>query len=138
MKRDRSASPPHRSAMERHRSVQFNAACSLLMHCPAGKSTAFLRVSNQLPHLQQCQTGVTGDPGPGGGVTLGYALPYPGTPGDVLITEPGPTPAPVADILRFNGNGSVIVYSDFSSADPADSLAHNPFPTAFQPNQITL
>jgi hypothetical protein len=68
-------------------------------------------------------TGVIGtDPGPGGlaGVLI-YTLPFAGTQGDLLSFLED-----VGDVLRFNGDGTVIFYSD--NTDGADSLADTPSP----------
>jgi hypothetical protein len=64
------------------------------------------------------------DPGPGGqpGV-LTYVLPFVGVQGDVLIQDG--VGGPVLDIIRFNGNGTLIFYSD---TPPADAPADTPFP----------
>jgi hypothetical protein len=59
------------------------------------------------------------DPGPGGlPDVLTYRLPFAGTVGDVEVTEPI---AVFSDLIRFNGNGTLVFYS--SSADGFDSLA---------------
>jgi hypothetical protein len=59
------------------------------------------------------------DPGPGGlPAVLTYRLPFSGVVGDVNLTEPF---APASDIIRFNGNDTLVYYS--SSADGFDSLA---------------
>jgi len=57
------------------------------------------------------------DPGPGGltGVLI-YTLPFPGVQGDVLLTDSGV----FLDLIRFNGNGTVIFYSD--NIDGFDSI----------------
>lgn len=70
-------------------------------------------------------TPVTGffapDPGPGGlPSVLTYLLPFPGVQGDVLLTDANDGGA-VEDVLRFNGNGTVVFYSD--NTDGLDSLA---------------
>jgi len=58
------------------------------------------------------------DPGPGGlGSVLTYTLPFTGVQGDVLLSDAGS----VLDVLRFNGNGTVIFYSD--NTDGFDSIA---------------
>ncbi len=55
------------------------------------------------------------DPGPGGlNSVLTYNLPFAGTQGDVEIF--GPT---LGDVVRFNGNGTLLFYSD---TPPTDSL----------------
>ena len=69
------------------------------------------------------------DPGPGSHFSvLTYNLPFPGTQGDVLFSgEPGLVYG--GDVIRFNGNGTVIFYSDnIPTADaPADTVGP-PFP----------
>ena len=55
------------------------------------------------------------DPGPGGlASVLTYRLPFAGVPGDVLMSsvEPGFVGTVVFDVIRFNGNGTVLFYSD--------------------------
>src|ERR1700730_11685008 len=48
------------------------------------------------------------DPGPGGlNNVLTYNLPFTGVAGDVLVNDG----AGLGDIIRFNGNGTVIFYS---------------------------
>jgi hypothetical protein len=69
------------------------------------------------------------DPGPGGlaGV-LTYRLPFAGVQGDVLMLsmEPGFINPVVFDVIRFNGNGTVLFYSD--NVPVFDSLADTPGP----------
>jgi hypothetical protein len=67
------------------------------------------------------------DPGPGGlpGV-LTYKLPFAGTQGDVgLFGPPGPPNGEFSDVVRFNGDGTLIFYSD---TPPFDSIADTPTP----------
>jgi PEP-CTERM motif-containing protein len=67
---------------------------------------------------------LTDDPGPGGLMSvLTYQLPFAGVVGDVLLNDPG---LGVLDLLRFNGDGTVIFYSD--NNDGFDSLADTPGP----------
>jgi hypothetical protein len=78
----------------------------------------------------------TNDPGPGGqpGV-LTYLLPFPGVQGDVLLNDPDL--GFVLDVLRFNGDGTVIFYSD--NIDGFDSLADTSSgPTTLYANNITI
>lgn len=78
------------------------------------------------------------DPGPGGlNAVLTYNLPFPGIPGDVLLHDANEPGNPFFDILRFNGNGTLIFYSDnIGGADaPADTASP---PTALYPNQVNL
>jgi len=58
-------------------------------------------------------------------VTLAYQLPFPGVPGDAYLFEPGPQPAPLSDILRFDGHRFLYFFSereatDVPPFDPAD------------------
>jgi len=65
------------------------------------------------------------DPGPGGlnGV-LTYNLTFAGVQGDILVQEPGT--GQILDVIRFNGNGTLIFYSD--NVGGADSKADTPSP----------
>jgi hypothetical protein len=77
----------------------------------------------------------TTDPGPGGlsGV-LTYTLPFTGVQGDVLLNDPDL--GFVLDVLRFNGDGTVIFYSD--NIDGLDSLADTFGPPGgFYANTVT-
>jgi hypothetical protein len=76
------------------------------------------------------------DPGPGGlPQVLTYHLPFAGLPGDVLMQDG--VGGPVLDVIRFNGNGTLLFYSD--NVDGFDALADTPSPpSAFYPNQITI
>src|SRR5437667_1540944 len=59
-------------------------------------------------------------PDPSSGiVTLFYTLPFPGTPGDVVLLEPGPTPQAMTDILRFDGHGFLYFFSERETTDVA-------------------
>ena len=74
------------------------------------------------------------DPGPGGltGVLI-YTLPFPGVQGDVLLTDSGV----VLDLLRFNGNGTVIFYSD--NINGIDSIGDTLAPPGSRyPNNVTI
>jgi hypothetical protein len=55
-------------------------------------------------------------PDPTGGLpnwnVLIYNLPFAGTAGDVAIQDPAQPGNPILDVLRFDGAGHVIVYSD--------------------------
>jgi PEP-CTERM motif len=79
------------------------------------------------------------DPGPGGlPSVLTYILPFTGVQGDVLMSsvEPGFGNV-VFDIIRFNGNGTVVFYSD--NLPVADSLADTTGPPgALYANQIII
>jgi hypothetical protein len=77
------------------------------------------------------------DPGPGGlnGV-LTYALPFAGVQGDVLLVDPGGL---VGDVIRFNGNGTLLFYSDIVVGDIKDAPADTPTaPLALYANQIAV
>src|SRR5262245_20354969 len=76
------------------------------------------------------------DPGPGGlGGVLTYNLPFPGVQGDVQITECGG--ACFLDVIRFNGNGTVLFYSD--NVDGFDAPADTPAPPgAFYTNLASV
>ena len=78
------------------------------------------------------------DPGPGGlNAVLTYNLPFAGVPGDVLLHDANEPGNPIFDVLRFNGNGTLIFYSDnIGGADaPADTTSP---PTVLYPNQVNL
>jgi hypothetical protein len=70
---------------------------------------------------------------------LTYNLPFTATQGDVLLSsiEPGFTSPVVADVIRFNGNGTLDFYSD--NVPVADSLGDTPSPPgARYANLITI
>ncbi len=77
------------------------------------------------------------DPGPGGlPAVLTYQLPYAGLPGDVLLTDANAGGA-VFDVIRFNGNGTLVFYSD--NTDGFDNLADTPSPPGARlPNQFMV
>ena len=72
------------------------------------------------------------DPGPGGlPSTLTYPLPFPVILGDIGLFEGGQ----LLDVIRFNGNFTLVFYSD--NVPIADSLADTPSPPgALYPNFI--
>ena len=71
------------------------------------------------------------DPGPGGlPNTLTYSIPFTGVSGDVELLS-SVTGIPV-DVIRFNGNGTIIFYS----SDPG-TLASQPHPPFPVPNTVT-
>jgi hypothetical protein len=76
-----------------------------------------------------------------GMLTLSYNLPFAGNRGDVSIADADGT---VSDIIRFDGQGHLFFFSDFSVAEPPISLADVgiPGPNAFAPtlyyNEMTL
>ncbi len=61
---------------------------------------------------------------------LTYDLPFLGTAGDVLVFDPAVNGTPILDVLRFDGNSHVIVYSD--NLDGFTTPADTPGP----PNQF--
>ena len=66
------------------------------------------------------------DPGPGGlNPVMTYNLPFPGVQGDVALREGGVS-GPVFDYIRFNGNGTLLFYSD--NVDGFDAPADTPGP----------
>ena len=59
------------------------------------------------------------DPGPGGlPAVLTYSLPFAAVQGDIFLTD-ADTGGAILDVIRFNGNGSLVFYSD---APPFDAL----------------
>jgi hypothetical protein len=74
------------------------------------------------------------DPGPGGlsGV-LTYGLPFAGIAGDVLIRDAGV----VLDVGRFNGNGTLIFYSDSREGFDAPADTSTP-PGSFYANTASV
>jgi len=76
------------------------------------------------------------DPGPGGlPNVLTYVLPFAGIQGDVLIQEG--VGGPILDIIRFNGNGTLLFYSD--NVGGADAPADTPSPPgALYTNTATI
>jgi hypothetical protein len=79
------------------------------------------------------------DPGPGGlpFPVLTYRLPFAGVPGDVLLTDADVAGNPFLDVIRFNGNGTLVFYSD--NVGGVDALADTPSPpTALYPNQVRI
>jgi len=77
------------------------------------------------------------DPGPGGlGSVLTYPLPFAGTPGDLLVHDPLEGGL-VLDVIRWNGNGTLLFYSD--NIGGVDALGDTPSPpSAFYPNQANM
>jgi hypothetical protein len=77
------------------------------------------------------------DPGPGGfGAVMTYNLPFAGVPGDVLLRD-ADEGGVVLDIVRFNGNGTLLFYSDDTDGfdSPADTSSP---PTALYPNEVLI
>jgi hypothetical protein len=81
---------------------------------------------------------IQADPGPGGlGAVMTYRLPFAGVPGDVLLHDASVAGNPFLDVIRFNGNGTLVFYSD--NTDGLDSPADTPSPpTALYANQVNL
>jgi hypothetical protein len=68
------------------------------------------------------------DPGPGGRANvLIYTLPFAGHLGDVVLYDS--FPSDMEDLIRFNGDSTLIFYSD--ATDGVDALADGPFPTNY-------
>jgi hypothetical protein len=68
------------------------------------------------------------DPGPGGlANVLIYTLPFVGLQGDVLISN---ATEGLGDLIRFNGDSTMIFYSDSVLGDPKDAPADTPTPPA--------
>src|ERR1700704_3474936 len=79
------------------------------------------------------------DPGPGGlNNVLTYALPFAGVPGDVQIqaNEPGIGQI-VFDVVRFNGDGTLIFYSDNVPVSDAPGDTPGP-PGILYANSVTI
>lgn len=74
------------------------------------------------------------DPGPGGlGGVLIYTLPFTGVQGDVLLSEGGT----FLDLIRFNGDGTAIFYSD--NVDGFDSIGDTSGPPgSLYTNKVTI
>jgi len=80
-------------------------------------------------------------PDPTGGLlnwnVLIYTLPFQGVQGDVLIRDPAVQGDPVLDVLRFDGNSDLIIYSDDTTGyqTPADTPG---MPNPLYANQLFL
>lgn len=75
--------------------------------------------------------------------TLAYFLPFPTVTGDLFVLEPsiGGTTSLPSDLLRFvpGATGTLLlVYSDISSSDPADSQADVVIPPNVQANFLQV
>ena len=68
-----------------------------------------------------------------GMTTLSYTLPFPAIRGDVVISD---VSGAVSDILRFEGNFTLYVYSDNDLSEPNPSPADVGFPAAIQPSPV--
>ena len=76
------------------------------------------------------------DTGPGGlPNALTYTLPIAGFVGDLLLQEPG---GGYSDLIRFNGNGTLVFYSDLPEAGELPELADIGLPAAGYPNVVTV
>jgi hypothetical protein len=72
---------------------------------------------------------------PSSGITtIGYTLPFPAVPGDVVLSEPNI--GTVSDVLRFDGNGNLFFFSDFDLSDPPDAPADKGLPSTYQLNTV--
>jgi hypothetical protein len=61
---------------------------------------------------------------------LTYHLGYVSTPGDILILEPATPTNVLSDILRFDAQGNVTVFSELEPSEPSPDLADvSPLPT---------
>lgn len=77
------------------------------------------------------------DPGPGGlPNALIYTLPFAGVAGQVELIETDKMPAIPGDVIRFNGDGTVIFYSSGSPGSIA--LGDEPRPPAPMPNTVIV
>ena len=87
--------------------------------------------------------GVVGnDPGPGGLTNvLIYSIPFAGVQGDVLLLDPFRPPDPCSgsrcDVIRFNGNGTLIFYSDNVDGFDAPADTFGP-PGNLYSNQLSI
>jgi len=68
-----------------------------------------------------------------GMTTLSYTLPFPAIQGDVVLSDALGT---VSDILRFDGNFTLYIYSDMNLSEPNPSPADVGFPAAIQPSSV--
>jgi hypothetical protein len=129
----------------------FAAAVGLIPRAQAGIISAAIQVDENgngtnftfgvtLPHA------MAADPGPGGlpGALTYLGLPFLGFVGDVLLLEPS-TQQP-SDLIRFNGNGTIVFYSDNAEgggpvgpalAEPPD-LADIGLPVVFYANLVPI
>jgi hypothetical protein len=68
-----------------------------------------------------------------GMTTLSYTLPFPAIRGDIVLSDVLGT---VSDILRFDGNFTLYIYSDMNLSEPNPSPADVGFPAAIQPSPV--
>jgi len=68
-----------------------------------------------------------------GMTTLSYTLPFPAIRGDIVLSD---VSGAVSDILRFEGNFTLYVYSDNDLSEPNPSPADVGFPAAIQPSPV--
>lgn len=124
--------------MFRIQRLSLLAAELLLVVCLATPSrAAFITVDEFGNGVGTIGQGFIGnDPGPGGlNNVLIYNLPFAGVQGDVFLTEPGS--GAILDVLRFNGDGTLIFYSD--NTDGFDAPADTPSPPgSFYTNTVTI
>lgn len=73
-------------------------------------------------------------------LTLSYNLPFVGHRGDVVLFEPGPIPAPISDVLRFDGFFHVFFFSELETSDtfPFDPADVGQFPGPFPGPTVNL
>jgi len=93
------------------------------MACICGSALAQVFTFDEFGAAQFGPPSFAPDPGPGGlAGALTYPLPFPGTPGDLILREP-PANSQNSDVIRWNGNGTLIFYSDNVPAPeaPADT-----------------
>src|SRR5438874_12945959 len=77
------------------------------------------------------------DPGPGGlSPVLIYTLPFLGVQGDVFLTDADFGGAPL-DVIRFNGDGTLIFYSDNIGGFDAPADTSGP-PTVLYTNRVSI
>ncbi len=79
---------------------------------------------------------MSADPGPTGlSSALTYTLPFAGTQGDVLLFDPN-LGFP-GDLLRFNGNSTLVVYADNLNGLNSQAATMNP-PSSLYPNAVVV
>jgi hypothetical protein len=121
--------------------LRFATVGLVLVGLCAGSHAALITVDENGNAIGTLGSGsLRPDPGPGGlPSVLTYNLPFNATQGDVALSsiEPG-FPFPIVfDYVRFNGNGTLIFYSD--NVPIVDSVADTPSPPlAFYANQTTI
>lgn len=68
-----------------------------------------------------------------GMTTLSYTLPFPAIRGDIVLSDVAGT---VSDIVRFDGNFTLYIYSDMDLSEPNPSPADVGFPAAILPAPV--